>query len=273
MISDKNLTFSITHGRTGTTFVTELFGLFDDTHSEHEPEPNFARAFPQVKDDPREAVEFLKTKLEAIAKFPQKNYVETSNVFGKGYFIPLLRAFDIYPNLLLLAREFRDIAKSLHKRGSIPARSPNGKLFSCHPDQPGVLPIYKYDQLTDYQLCYWAVLDAFSRQMQAEGIYLTRGLNNYAWVTAQDFHQFDTLKKCGELFGLSFADDAVAKAKHAEMIGKTFNANPDREVEDINEIDKQEAIVIDRIAYYNMLFAEQVLKTDFVAVDTLARFS
>lgn len=270
---DKNLTFAITHGRTGTAFVTELFGLFEDTRAEHEPEPSLAHHFPQIKNDPREAVEFLKIKLDAISKISQKNYVETGNVFGKGYFIPLVRAFDIYPNLLLLARDFREIAKSLHKRGSIPARSPNGELFSCHPEQPGALPVFKHEQLTDYQMCYWAVLDAFSRQLQAEGIYLTRRLNNYAWVTAQDFHEFDTLKKCGELFGLSFADEAVAKAKHKEMIGKTYNANPEREVEDIKEIDKQEAIVIDRVAYYNMLFAEHVLKTDFVAVDTLAKFS
>lgn len=270
---DKNLTFAVTHGRTGTTFVTKLFGLFDDTHSEHEPEPNFAADFPSVKQDPREAVEFWKKKLDVISKYPQKNYVETSNVFGKGYFIPLLRAYDIYPNLILLAREFRDIAKSLYKRGSIPARSQNGKLFSCHPEQPGALPIFKYEQLTDYQMCYWAVLDAFMRQLQAEGIYASKGLNNFAWVTAKDFHNFETLKNCGALFGLTFSDEEDAKKTHAEMIQKTFNANPDRDVDPIEDIDKQEAIVIDRIAYFNMTFAETILQTDFVDPHTLKMFA
>jgi hypothetical protein len=270
---DKNLTFSVTHGRTATTFVTQLFTLFEDTHSEHEPEPNFAPAFPVVKQDPRKATEFWKIKLDAISKIPQSNYVETSNVFGKGYFIPLLRAFDIYPNLILLTREFRAIATSLYKRGSIPARSQNGKLFSCHPEQPGTLPIFGHEQLTDYQMCYWAVLDAFRRQLQAESIYTSKGLKNFVWTTAKDLHDFDALKRCGELFGLKFENEDTSKELHAEIIQKTFNANPDRQVDPIENIDKQEAIVIDRIAYFDMLFADKVLGSKFIDPKTQELFS
>lgn len=270
---DKNLTFSVTHGRTATTFVTQLFTLFEDTHSEHEPEPNFAGAFPLVKQDPRKAIEFWKIKLDTISRISEKNYVETSNVFGKGYFISLLRAFDIYPNLILLTREFRAIATSLYKRGSIPARSQNGKLFSCHPEQPGTLPIFGHEQLTDYQMCYWAVLDAFYRQLQAESIYTSKGLKNFIWVTAKDLHDFETLKKCGKLFGLEFENEGDSKEQHAEMIQKTFNANPDRHVDPIEYIEKQEAIVIDRVAYFDMLFADKTLKSEFIAPETQSLFS
>jgi len=268
----KNLTFCITHGRTGTTFVTQLFTLFKDTLSVHEPEPNFAHAFPQVKYDPRLAVQFLEKKLEAIEATPEKNYVETSNVFCKGYFIPMLRAYDHYPNLLLLAREFRAIASSLYKRGSIPVRSKNGQLFSCAPDAPGVLQIFGADQLSDYQMCYWAVLDAFRRQLVAEDIYKEKGLKNYIWCTAETFHEFDFLKKCGDLFGLEFEDEAAAKAAHAEHAGTKYNQNPEREVDPIENISDQEAIVIDRCAYFDLNFADRVLASEYLDEGTSAKF-
>lgn len=270
---EKNLTFCITNGRTGTTFVTAMFELFDDTVSVHEPEPNFAEVFPQVKEDPREAVEFWKKKLDVIGQQPQKNYVETSNVFGKGFFIPLIRGHGIFPNLLFLNRDFRDTAKSFYKRGSIPARTDRGHFYQCHPDMPGSIPLYKHKQLSDYQLCYWGVLDIFGRQLQAEGIYANAGLNNFAWVSAQDFHDFEILKNCGELFGMSFANEDEAREKHAGMIEKHYNKNPDREVEEIEDIDQEEAIVIDRIAYYNPLFAERALQTGLVRVETIKKFT
>ena len=87
----KNIVFTVTHGRTGTTFLTRLFGLFEDTLAEHEPAPDYASILPRVKRDPRFALDFLDKKLEAISRVQQGNYVETSNVFGKGFLIPLLR--------------------------------------------------------------------------------------------------------------------------------------------------------------------------------------
>ena len=57
------------------------------------------------------------------------------------------------------------------------------------------------------------------------------------------------------------------------MIQKTFNANPDRQVDPIENIDKQEAIVIDRIAYFDMLFADKVLGSKFIAPETQNLFS
>lgn len=264
MTSDKNLTFSITHGRTGTTFITNVFSLFDDIRSEHEPNPNFAPLFPKVKEDPRIAYKFWETKLEAISKHKEKNYVETSNVFGKGYFLPLIRAFDIYPNLLFITRDFRDTAKSLFKRGSIPARSRNGLMFSCYPsEQPGALPIFQHESLTDYQMCYWAVLDSFYRQLQAEQIYKQRELSNFVWLTANDLHDFEFFKKCGDVFGLEISDLEKVKKEHAKMSATTYNANPDRKVEELDDRDKQEAIVIDRVAYYNVLFAEKVIESKY----------
>ena len=269
---DKNITFSITHGRTGTQFVTKLFELFSDTLSQHEPDPNFASVFVQVKDDPRIAVKFWETKLDVISKYAQANYVETSNVFGKGYFLPLVRAFDIYPNLLLITRDFRDTAKSLYKRKSTPVRSSSGMMYSCHPEQPGTLPIFAYQGLTDYQLCYWAVLDSYYRQMQAEDIYKDKGLSNYMWLTADDLHDFSTFQKAGEVCGLVFDDEEEAEKRHKEISGTIYNANPERAVEDVDDMAKQEAIVLDRIAYFDILTVEKILKSKYAHDDVKAHF-
>lgn len=263
---NKNLTFTITHGRTGTTFVTNLFELFDDTLSVHEPDPNYAHAFPKVKLDPRFAVQFLKTKMESVLSISESNYVETSNVFCKGYFLPFIRHFDHYPNLLLLNRDFRRVATSLYKRGSIPERSQNGKLFSCETAQPGTLPIYGAADLSDYQICYWAVLDAFKRQLDAVKIYEDKGLDNFVWCTPETFHDFDFFKQAGEKLGLKFADEDAAKAKHEELVGTKFNLNPDRKVEEISDEAKniEEAKVIDRIAYFDLSFVNHILEHEFL---------
>lgn len=259
----KNLTFAITHGRTATTFVTKLFTLFEDTRSEHEPNPNFASYLPKVKIDPRHAVKFLEEKVKSIQSLKEKNYVETSNVFCKGYFIPFLRSYNVFPNLLLLNRDFRKVASSLHKRGSIPERSKNGKLFSCETSQPGTLPMFGSHTLSDYQMCYWTTLDAYARQLQAVEIYKAEKKKNFVWCTPEDFHEFDFLKATGHKFGLKFANEAAAKLKHEEYAGTKFNMNPDRKTEEISDIDKEEAVVLDRIAYYDPVFVEQALKSDF----------
>lgn len=262
----KNLIFTITHGRTGTTFLTEAFKIFDNTCSLHEPEPNYARALPSVKESPENAIPFLQKKIAFINNLPEENYVETSNVFGKGFFIPLLR-MGIMPGLLFLNRNFRKTASSLYERGSTPMRTEMGKHFSSDPRTPGSLAIYKPENLTDYQLCYWGVLDAYARQIQAESIYKAEG-GNFLWVTADDFHDFETLIAIGKHFKLSISDEKPAKEKHKKIISTHHNFNK-RKLRNASEISfaDEESEVINRIAFYNPLFAERVISSPFTNAD------
>lgn len=48
--------------------LTEVFKIFSDTLSVHEPEPNYATMLPQVKKDPRHALAFLEKKLKRSTK-------------------------------------------------------------------------------------------------------------------------------------------------------------------------------------------------------------
>src|SRR5579872_1009504 len=58
-IRGKNLTFTVTAGRTGTLFLARLFRILPNTTSLHEPEPAFHRYLRSVQRDPSVARDFL----------------------------------------------------------------------------------------------------------------------------------------------------------------------------------------------------------------------
>lgn len=272
MNCSKNLVFTVTHGRTGTTFLTEAFKLFDDTLSLHEPAPNYADILPRVKQDPRHALGFLREKLARIEQIKESHYVETSNVFGKGFLIPLMR-LGIRPGLIFLNRNFRKTANSLFQRGSTPMRSRNGHHYSADPRAPGSLPIHHPEGLSDYQLCFWGVLDAYARQRQAERLFRQEGDMRYCWATVDDFHDYDRHTAIGETFGLRVSDVASARARHREIIGVHHNPNQTkqqkREVADYNN---EEIEVLDRVAFYDPEFTEAALKSGFLEITLTKAF-
>ncbi|GEK74048.1 MULTISPECIES: hypothetical protein [Halomonas] len=258
----KNLVFTVTHGRTGTTMLTEVFKMFDDTLSEHEPEPNYATVFPAVKDDPRHAFGFLEKKLAHIDGIAPSSYVETSNVFGKGFLIPLLR-LGLRPGLIFLNREFRETAKSLYKRGSTPMRTERGRHYSADPRVPGSLPVFSPEQLSDYQLCFWGVLDSYYRQLMARDIYDAEG-GVYHWVTATDFHDFETTLEVGRKFGLGVKDIEAARAFHASVTQEHHNPNRGGRSADGMELTAQEVEVLDRVSFFAPGFVDDVLGSRFI---------
>ncbi len=243
--------------------LTEAFSIFADTCSVHEPEPNYATALPRVKENPRYALYFLDKKLKEIEHTTSSNYVETSNVFGKGFLLPLLRQ-GIFPNLIFLNRDFRETAKSLYKRGSTPMRTKRGAHFSADPRVPGSLPIFSPDTLTDYQLCYWGVLDSYFRQIEAKKIYDQEG-KRYHWATADDFHDFDFTISIGSHFGLQVENQDSARAAHSEIASKHHNPNPQERKIHQTSLLKEELEVIDRVAFFNPPFIDEVLSSSFIS--------
>jgi hypothetical protein len=265
---NKNLVFSVTHGRTATTMLTEVFKLFKDTCSEHEPEPNYASIFPQVKDNPKHAIAFLEKKLNHIAKKKEPNYVETSNVFGKGYLIPLLR-LGVFPGLVFLNRDFRKVALSLYQRGSTPMKTPTGQHYSADPTFPGGLAIYYPETLSDYQLCFWGVLDSYYRQRQAEQIYKHEGLETFFWVTAEGLNDYETALEMGRRFSLE--PKASAQQEHAKITAIHHNPNvKKRGAEDIDFM-SEELEVIDRVSFYEPIFIENLLGSEFLEQALVSR--
>ena len=91
MVREKHLVFTVTAGRTGTTYVTRLGELFPDTVSVHEPQPSYVHVLRQIQRRPRLAYDFLlEYKLPFIAAAAASRYLETSHLVGKGFLEPLL---------------------------------------------------------------------------------------------------------------------------------------------------------------------------------------
>src|SRR5262245_40828329 len=58
-LRDRTLVFTVTAGRTGTTYLTHLLALCPDTTSAHEPEPSFVPVLRLAQRDPALARRFL----------------------------------------------------------------------------------------------------------------------------------------------------------------------------------------------------------------------
>ena len=168
-LSRKRLIFTVTTGRSGTAFLAKAFSLLPGITSLHEPEPDFVRVLRKAQSSPEVALKFLVyRKLPAIADFPTPLYAETSHLFCKGFLEPTLE-LGILPELILLKRDRRKVAKSLFELNTIPGRAPLALLYYLKPDDPSVfLPVKDFSPLTDYQLCYWYCLEIERRMEEYE---------------------------------------------------------------------------------------------------------
>ena len=159
----KTITITCTPGRSGTGFLQHVFALFPDFYSEHESD------IPQLQGYLRRAVkdvEFGKRiwqqKFAVINALPENRYFESSHLMNKGYIEPLL-ALGVVPSLIILRRNFREVATSLLRLNTVPARTKKGKKFLLQPDDAGVWQVPAWEKMTDYQLCYWYVLETERR--------------------------------------------------------------------------------------------------------------
>jgi len=168
-LKGRRLIFTVTTGRSGTAFLAKAFSLLPGITSLHEPEPDFVRVLRKVQTSPEVALKFLVyRKFPAIADFQTPVYAETSHLFCKGFLEPTLD-LGILPELVLLKRDRRKVAKSLFELNTIPGRTPLALLYYLKPDDPSVfLPVEDFSSLTDYQLCYWYCLEIERRMEEYE---------------------------------------------------------------------------------------------------------
>lgn len=159
----KSITITCTPGRSGTGFLQRVFALFPDFYSEHESD------VPQLQGHLRRAVKdagfgkkLWQQKFAVINARPENRYFESSHLVNKGFIEPLI-ALGVVPDIIILRRNFREVATSLLRLNTVPARTKKGKKFLLQPDDAGVWQIPGWKQLTDYQLCYWYVLETERR--------------------------------------------------------------------------------------------------------------
>jgi len=185
-LNTKRLMFTVTTGRSGTNYVANMLSYIPSISSTHEPNPSFHQVMPQVKQDKDEAYRFLtEVKLPFIANLSQTIYIETSHVFCKGFFEPLIE-LGIIPELLLLRRNNRQVATSMYRLGHIPGRSKIGEIFLINPGDSVFISLPGWQAMHDYQLCYWYCLEIEARRQRYGREILRRGGQVYE-VTLADF--------------------------------------------------------------------------------------
>ena len=158
-IQRKKLVFTVSTGRSGTRYLSFLLSGLPNTDSRHEPEPNFATVMREVQAHPEKAFAFWREqKLPAIAATEASIYIETSHLFCKGFFGPLLE-LEVRPALIFLRRNHRDVALSLYRLCTIPGRDEKGLRYYLSPEDPTTYAPDTWASFHEYQLCYWYVLE------------------------------------------------------------------------------------------------------------------
>jgi hypothetical protein len=149
------LILTVTPGRSGTTYLSELLKEMPGIYSDHEPEPKFSDVMRSAQYDARIACRFLLSqKLPAIRRCAHSTYVETSHLACKGFIEPLVDN-GCPPDLIVLKRNPFLVATSLYLLATIPGRTPLGNQFLLRPDDPSVLPLDGWQELSDWALCFW----------------------------------------------------------------------------------------------------------------------
>ena len=174
-LTGKKLVFTVATGRCGTAFLAEILRLVPGAVSLHEPKPEYAEVLRRIQEQPDQAQRFLlDQKLPMLARMDTGIYIETSHLFCKGFLEPLLE-LGIVPALIWMRRPHRPVASSMFRGGTIPGRTQKGLQFYLSPDDPGVLACPDWQQLNDYQLCYWYCLEIEQRAKQYRRLYRENG--------------------------------------------------------------------------------------------------
>ncbi|TFL18305.1 hypothetical protein [Jannaschia formosa] len=216
--------FTVTAGRTGTTLLARLLDLLPKVRATHEPEPKFAPHMRSALIDRDAARQFLiHEKLPVIEAVAEPVYVETANLFCKGFFEPMA---ELRPGfgVIFLRRDPGEIAHSYLSRDTVPGRNRLGIKFLLQPDDPGVLPIDGWQDLTDYQLCFWYALEIERRQLHYRAVCDRTGQSLFS-ISTEELCVPDRFRALCAAFGLSVPEGAAFEAAFAAIAGKKHNRN------------------------------------------------
>jgi hypothetical protein len=161
----KRLIFCANTGRCGSKWLAEAMRCVPSVVSYWETEPNFAHELRAAQSD-TERVRgwWLKRKLPHVLGHIQPVYFETGHYLTAGA-LHALYELGVSFDVVVLLRDVREVALSFWRRDSIPLR----KRDKVWPSDPSVFMPIKYDDLTDYQLVYWWVLEMRARMWDLAG--------------------------------------------------------------------------------------------------------
>lgn len=226
-VGRKKLVFAVSSGRAGTEMLCRLFEHLDGVTATHEPKPAFEDAMREALSEPELARAFLVAhKLPAIAATTAPIYVETSHIFAKA-FLPAMLDLGLRPALLMTRRSARPIARSLERLDTIPHRSELGRTYLLSPADPNLLPLLRWDDLDDYQLCYWYALETERRQAVMRRFAEARGCVCVD-VDTNDFSHLAQFVEMFDALGLGRALSSVELERLGAAVGVRHNVFANR---------------------------------------------
>ncbi|MEJ2117852.1 MAG: hypothetical protein P8Y36_08085 [Alphaproteobacteria bacterium] len=245
----KTLIFTVTPGRSGSKYLAKLLSTIPGVSSHHEPMPDFVSVMRRVQQAPEIAFSFLRhEKLPAISEIAEPIYAETSHLFCKGFLEPLL-LMEIHPKLIFLRRNPTDVAWSLLERNTVPARTTYGYLYVLDPRDPNVMPLSGWENMTDYQLCFWYALEIERRQLRYIDYAKSLALP-YVEVLQRDLGKPETFLHM--LRGLDLTADSSIMEQHRVISNQRHNSNK-RSLTRPANLEQQEADVWRAVLAYEPL--------------------
>ena len=217
-LKSKRLIFTISTGRCGTGFLANILNTLPGVAGVHEPFPKFSDVMRYCQIEPNLALGFWTcSKFPAITYFNQPIYVETSHLFAKGFIEPLL-TLGIRPDVIFLHRPARNVALSLYQLNTIPARTRLGLKFLLSPTDRGVARLHNWENLHDYQLCYWYCLEMERRSRVYENFCI---LNNWHFSKIS----LAELKTVDSLINFLFSFDLLHSSSSADSVKLLYDGN------------------------------------------------
>jgi len=222
----KRFIFTVTTGRSGSNFLTEILACLKDTCSVHEPRPRFDKVMRMTQGYPIIAEEFLsKKKIPAIGKRLKNKsiYVESSHLFCKGFLEPWLRIDEVpVPDLICLDRDLRKISRSLFQIGTTPGRTWHGLKYYLAPNDPDNLTLIEgHDSLHDYQMCYWYCLEIEARKKHYKALIEKHG-GKCVHTSIDELKTMDGIEAVREKLSLP-AFSFFGKQRYQRIINKVIN--------------------------------------------------
>lgn len=252
ILKNKRMIFTVTTGRSGTAYLTEVFGNLKGVSAFHEPSPEYVEVLRSAQRDRRLAEQFvLEQKLPVIASCPAPIYVETSHLVCKG-FLEIFLEHGLLPDLVVHRRPARQVSLSLLKMGTVPGRSPKALKFYLQPSDPGVLPLPGWQNLSDYQLCYWYCREIERRaqhytelfrgmgarvvETTLPGLKTSQGLNEM--MAGLDLR----LKSPALLYRLRFLRNSRFKVNESKVTKKVVEIPPDLDAQESQVVQLSEGL-------------------------------
>jgi len=219
---DKRLIFTVSSGRCGTLYLTELLKAVPGVASFHEPGPDYSSYLRRVQMDPLVAYSFWQhMKIPAIAAHPEAIYAETSHLFCKGFLEPALR-MGLRPALVFLRRNPRQVAWSFFLRNAIPGRTTNGIQHLLDPRDLNVTPMIGWEKASNYQLCFWYALEMERRYLHYAAMAKEFGLATFD-ATSDELNDYGCFVRLLGALGLD-APPGLQEV-HGAISGEKHNPN------------------------------------------------